>query len=116
MKEGDIVLTPLPQTDGAMKNRPALLLRELPPFGDYLACGISTQLRQTVPGFDDTISKADPDFAASGLLADSVIRLGFLAVLPRQRILGSIGEIAATRRAHLLRRLSKHLTADLGRD
>ena len=113
MKEGDIILTPLQQVDGVTKNRPALLLRELPPFGDYLACGISTQLHQTVPGFDDTITKADPDFASSGVLADSVIRLGFLAVLPRQRILGAIGAITAGRRARLLRRLSKHLTADL---
>lgn len=72
MKEGDIILTPLQQVDGAVKNRPALLLRELPPFGDFLACGISTQLRQFVPGFDDTITKTDLNFASSGLLADSL--------------------------------------------
>ena len=91
MREADVILTPLPQADGAMKNRPALLLRELPPFGDFLACGISTQLRQVVPEFDEVITGADADFASSGLLSDSVIRLGFLAVLPRQRILGVIG-------------------------
>lgn len=113
MKEGDIILTPLPQADGAVKNRPALLLRELPPFGDFLACGISTQHQQAVPGFDDTITKTDPDFAKSGLLADSVIRLGFLAVLPRKRILGAIGEIAVARHIRLLKRLSTHLMADL---
>lgn len=33
MKEGDVVLTPLSQADGSIKNRPALLLRELPPLG-----------------------------------------------------------------------------------
>ena len=99
--------------DGATKNRPVLLLRELPPFGDYLACGLSTQLHQAVPGFDETVSKSDSDFASSGLLADSLIRLGFLAVLPRQRILGAIGQIAADRHARLLRTLSKHLVANL---
>ncbi|NQU39646.1 MAG: transcriptional regulator [Lentisphaerae bacterium] len=112
MKEADVVLTPLPQANGSLKNRPALLLRELPPFGDYLACGISTQIRQAVPGFDDVISEADPDFPASGLVAESVIRLGFLAVLPRQRILGTIGEVATVRHARLLRNLSNHLVAN----
>jgi len=46
MKEGDVVLTPLPQTDGVIKNRPAVALCQMPPFGDWLVCGISTQLRQ----------------------------------------------------------------------
>ena len=113
MKEGDIILTPLPQANGAAKNRPALLLRELPPFGDYLACGISTQLHQAVPEFDDVISKADADFSRSGLLATSVIRLGFLAVLPSRRIVGAIGRVAPERHARLLRTLSRHLVANL---
>lgn len=46
MKEGHVVLTPLPQADGQIKSRPALLLRQLPPFGDFLVCGISTQIRE----------------------------------------------------------------------
>ena len=113
MTEADIILTPLPQSDGVMKNRPALLLRELPPFGDFLACGVSTQLHQAVPEFDEVIAKGDSDFLASGLAADSLIRLGFLAVLPRQRILGSIGQIAADRHARLLGNLGRHLMANL---
>ena len=32
MKEGDIILTPMPQADGKVKNRPAIYLREMPPF------------------------------------------------------------------------------------
>ncbi|WP_200816765.1 hypothetical protein [Planktothrix sp. PCC 11201] len=67
MKEADIVLTPIPQTDGKIKNRPVILLRELPPYKDFLVCGVSTQLHQQVQGFDDIISPSDPDFAASGL-------------------------------------------------
>jgi mRNA interferase MazF len=113
MKDADVILTPLPQADGKVKNRPALLLRELPPFGDFLACGVSTQIQQAVPGFDEVVSPGDLDFEASGLLAASVIRLGFLAVLPRQRILGSIGAIDITRHARLLRNLSNHLVANL---
>ena len=62
MKEGDIVLASFPQADGRMKNRPALVLREIPPFNDLLVCGISTQLRHCVGGFDETISAGDSDF------------------------------------------------------
>jgi hypothetical protein len=45
MNEGDVVLTPLPQADGAIKDRPAIALCQMPP-GDWLVCSVSTQLRQ----------------------------------------------------------------------
>ncbi len=109
MDEGDVILAPLPQADGQVKNRPAVALHCLPPFGDMLVCGISTQVHQLVSGFDEPITGSDADFGASGLLADSVIRLGFLAILPRQRIMGSIGAISAERYWRLLRRLSEYL-------
>ena len=62
MKEGEVILTPLPQADGVVKNRPALFLREMPPFGDVLVCGISTQLHQQTPDFDELIMRSDSDF------------------------------------------------------
>jgi len=113
VKEADIILAPFPQADGIVKNRPALLLRELPPFGDFLVCGISTQIHQAVPEFDDIIAQHHTDFSSSGLVSNSVIRLGFLAVLPRQRILGSIGSVATERPARLLTNLSKHLLSNI---
>ena len=67
MKEGDVVLTPVPQADGAIKNRPAIILREMPPYRDLLVCGVSTQLNQQVMDFDELLSPSDADFAASGL-------------------------------------------------
>ena len=109
MKEGSIILTPIPQADGQLKNRPALYLRELPPFRDMLVCGISTQVHQAVEGFDKIIVKDDSDYALSGLVADSIIRLGFLAVIPRKNVIGSIGSISSKRHARLLKQLSKHL-------
>ena len=69
MKEGDIVLTPVPQADGQFKNRPALFLRTMPPFNDALVCGISTQLQQQVAGFDEVVRRQDADFPNSGLAA-----------------------------------------------
>jgi mRNA interferase MazF len=109
MKEGDIVLTPVPQADGNIKNRPVLLLRRMPGFGDFLACGISSQLHQLIEGFDEIISSEDTDFKKSGLLAKSLLRLGFLALLPNKRIMGTIGSISSDRHQRLLNRLSQYL-------
>ena len=109
MKEGDVILTPLQQADGKVKNRPAIFLRELPHFQDALVCGVSTQVNQLVQGFDELITSQDNDFSNSGLVNDSLIRLGFLAVLPRRNIIGSIGSISHERHKRLLHRLSKYL-------
>jgi mRNA interferase MazF len=109
MKEGDIILTPMPQADGKVKNRPAIYLREMPLFRDALVCGVSTQTHQLAPDFDELITSQDSDFASSGLVNDSLIRLGFLAVLPRRNILGSIGSISPERHKRLLYKLSQYL-------
>ena len=114
MNEGDVVLSPLPQADGWAKNRPCVALRRMPGFGDWLVCGISTQLRQEVTGFDELIRIGDLDFPASGLKAASLIRLGFLAVLPEDRLLGAIGALAPERHQRLLGRLSAYLTQAAG--
>jgi mRNA interferase MazF len=111
MKEGEVILTPLPQADGKLKLRPAIALREMPPFGDFLVCGVSTQLQLLTPVLDELITRDDEDFAMSGLLAESIIRLGFLAVLPRKNIMGSIGAISSHRHHRLLKKLSDYLLA-----
>lgn len=111
MTEGDIVLALLPQADGEAKPRPALILRRMPGFGDLLVCGVSTQLRQRVAHFDEVIEPADADFMTSGLKAPSLIRLGFLAVLPENSFLGTIGFISAHRHLRLLSTLSEYLKA-----
>lgn len=109
MKQGNVILTPVPQSDGKLKNRPAVILREMPSYGDLLVCGISTQLHQHVKGFDEIISPVNEDFKSSGLLSESLIRLGFLSVLPCSRILGSIGTISSERHKRLLKNLSDYL-------
>lgn len=77
MRQGDVVVVPMPQADGMAKHRPAIILREMPPFRDVLLCGVSTQLRQAAKDFDEVISPTDADFASSGLKEESLIRLGF---------------------------------------
>ena len=105
MKEGDIALAQLQQADGQYKTRPILLLKQLPPFQDWLVCGISSQLRHFTPGFDEIIQISDQDFDGSGLRTASVIRLGFLATLAPNDIQGVIGDIDSER----YRRLLNHL-------
>ena len=109
MKSGDVIVTPLPQADGVRKNRPALVLGAMRPYGDLLVCGISTQRHAFVDGFDETLSPGDPDFSAAGLTAPSLIRLGFLSTIPLSEIKGRIGTVSGTRHQRLLGRLAAHL-------
>ncbi len=108
MKDGDVLLAALRQADGAIKDRPVVLLRHMPPFGDLLVCGVSSQLQQSAE-LDELISPNDVDFRTSGLKSASIIRLGFLAVLPRSEFHGRIGSISKLRHHRLLERLADFL-------
>lgn len=110
MKPGDVVLTPLPQADGQVKPRPAVVLAVVPPFDDAIACGVSTQLRHAVPGFDDFIAPEDADFEQSGLKARSVIRLGYVTVLMPDDVLCRIGSVSPVRLKGLLARFGGYFT------
>jgi mRNA interferase MazF len=114
MKDGDVLLASLPQGDGIFKDRPVLLLRRMPPFQDFLVCGISTQIQQAVPDLDETITPVEGDFRTSGLKTASLIRLGYLAVLSRSEIKGRLGSVSAARRHRLLTRLSDFLRPSAG--
>jgi len=111
MREGDVVIAYLPQSDGQNKPRPALVLRLMRPYGDPLVCGISTQLRQAVPGLDEVLN---PD-AENGLQATSLLRVGFLNVLSADRVRGVIGSIPDALRRELLQRLAEYLTQPTNR-
>jgi mRNA interferase MazF len=108
VKPGDIVLTPLPQADGQVKPRPAVVLALLAPFNDALACGISTQLRHAGPGFDDPIGQQDEDYRQSGLKAESVIRLGYLTVVMPEDVICRIGSVSSPRLRRMPERLGGH--------
>ena len=111
MNESDVILTPVPQADGKFKLRPAVLLREMPgTYRDVLVCGVSTQAHLRVPDFDKIVAMNDNDFSASGLMKESLIRLGYLAVIPTKSIAGSIGSISKDRHRRLLNRLIKYLS------
>ena len=112
MKPGNIVLAALPQSDGKLKQRPALLLKFIPPYNDLLVCGISSKLHQEVIGFDQTLKPNDSDFASSKLVQSSVIRLGYLVVLPKAIVSGSIGHISDKRLQHLKQSLVDFLLSN----
>ncbi|MEP7011327.1 MAG: type II toxin-antitoxin system PemK/MazF family toxin [Acidobacteriota bacterium] len=113
MREGNVAIAALPQVDGEKKNRPILLLREMPRHQDFLVCGISSRLLRRIPGFDELIVPADADFRSSGLLSPSLFRLDFLNVLHRTKIIGSIGSVSTERHRRILSALSSYLLGDL---
>ena len=94
MKEaGQVVVFRFPQTDlEEGKLRPALLVGKLPgEYDDWFICMISSQTRQYVAGFDEIIQENDTDFGESGLKVTSVIRVGRLAVVSGEILIGAIG-------------------------
>lgn len=108
---GQIVLFRFPQTDlEEGKSRPALLLAQLPgAHDDWLICMISSQTRYFVPEFDEIVRESDPDFSESGLKVASVIRIGRLAVVQGEILLGAIGQIAPKRLQRIKERLADWL-------
>ena len=112
MKSGDIILASLPQADGKTKLRPALVLKQMLPYKDLLVCGISTQINQEVLGFDEIINDNDIDFIESGLIQKSLIRVGYIAIIPVKIVAGSIGKISLNRLNKIKKRLSDFILSE----
>jgi mRNA interferase MazF len=109
IKEGDIALVELPQSAGAFKLRPAVILKQLPKFHDFLVCGISSQQHQYVENFDEMIDENHELFPLTGLHKNSMIRLSSLAVFSIDKILRSIGKIPPAMHTALLQRLGEFI-------
>ncbi len=73
MHEGDIILIDFPQCDGSYKSRPALILKQLPKYNDFLVCGISAQISQYIHDCDEIINEHDLHFHETGLLKTILI-------------------------------------------
>ena len=111
-RPGQVILFRFPQTDQLPgKLRPALLLAALPgPYDDWLICMISSRVSQCIEGFDEVVPQDAPDFASSGLKKASVVRVGRLAVVGGQTLVGSIGEIAGDRLTRIRANLTRWIT------
>ena len=113
MKEaGQVVVFRFPQTDlEEGKLRPALLVGKLPgEYDDWLICMISSQTRQYIAGFDEMVQEEDDDFEASGLKVTSVIRVGRLAVVSGEILIGAIGQVSSERLSRVKKRLADWLS------
>ena len=76
-------------------------------YDDWLICMISSQIRHRIPGFDQVIQENDRDFADSGLKTASVIRVGRLAVVEGEILVGAIGQISLERLRQIKTRLAE---------
>lgn len=93
------------------KVRPALLLAQLPGLhDDWLTCMISSQRKHFNRGFDEIVEQSDSDFVPSGLKLSSVIRIGRLAVVEGNVLLGAVGEISDERLKRIKTRLAQWLS------
>ncbi|RME83255.1 MAG: type II toxin-antitoxin system PemK/MazF family toxin [Caldilineae bacterium] len=115
-KAGQVVVFRFPHTDlSAAKLRPALLLGKLPgEYDDWLICMISSQTRQYIEGFDEIVKESDQDFGESGLKVASVIRVGRLAVVSGDILVGAIGTISPERLHRIRQNLMKWLSGETG--
>ncbi len=71
---------------------------------------ISSQTHQFIGGFDEIMNDDDKDFEQSGLKVASVIRVGRLAVVSGEILLGAIGEISSERLSRIKKNLSDWLS------
>lgn len=98
-KPGQVAVFRFPQTDlNEGKLRPALLIAPLPGHHkDWLCCMISTQMHQAITDFDETIDQDSLDFIPSGLKVPSLVRVGRLAVINSDILIGTLGDISHER-------------------
>jgi mRNA interferase MazF len=109
VKQGDIVVASLQQSDGKIKLRPVLVLKSMPQYHDLLVCGISSQLWNFVEGFDEKIEDSHPDFKISGLTRSSIVRIGYLATLDIRDIKGTIRHVSSETINLIISRLVEYL-------
>ena len=112
--EGLTVLFRFPQTDQQEgKLRPALLIRRVPgQYDDWLVCMITSRLEHVIVGFDEVVRPGDVDFDKSGLRVTSLLRIGRLAVVNKDVLVGQIGEIDAARLLRIKRKLAEWLVQE----
>jgi mRNA interferase MazF len=83
-RSGDIVLVPFPFTDlSSAKRRPALLLRNLGEFGDWLCLPVTTRAAHR-----ESLPLRDEDFADGALIYASWVRLDRPTLLSESIMLG----------------------------
>jgi mRNA interferase MazF len=111
MKPGDVVLVRFPEASLAPgKVRPALVVALAPGrYADVLLALVTSRGYQEVPDFDEVVSVADEDFAATRLKSTSVIRLARLVTVETEIFEGRLGMISPARLQRVRQRLIEWL-------
>ena len=109
MEKGSVIKVAFVQGDGKIKFRPAIALAKVPPFNDWIVCGISSKINSEVKGLDILINKNHPDFKQWGLPYHGIIRAGFIVTIPENMINGVIGNISKETNKNLLTNISEFL-------
>ncbi|NOT00584.1 MAG: type II toxin-antitoxin system PemK/MazF family toxin [Phycisphaerales bacterium] len=108
LRRGDVVLVPLPFADlTGSKVRPAVVLSAGPQGPELIIAFITSVLtNRSLRGAEVEISRSDPEFLATGLKSDSLIRTDKLVTLSRtvvSRRLGVTGPATLAKLAAKLR-------------
>lgn len=94
MEEGRVVRVAFQQADGAIKLRPAVVLKRLPHGPDLLVCGISGKLHREMRGVDIVVREQDRDFGSMGLPFASLIRYAYITTVPLHAVQDPIGSVS----------------------
>ena len=95
------------------KTSPRAFVGKLPgKHDDWLICMISSQTHQYIAEFDEIVKESDNDFSESGLKVASVIRVGRLAIVSGEILLGAIGQISKERLVHIKSRLADWISKE----
>jgi mRNA interferase MazF len=88
-RSGDIVLVPFPFTDlSASKRRPALLIRSLGEFGDWLCLPVTSQSAHQA-----SVGLREDDFIGEELPKASWVRVNRPTILSEEIMLGRIATV-----------------------
>jgi mRNA interferase MazF len=98
------------QADGAIKLRPAVVLKQLPSGPDLVVCGISSKLHREMPGVDVVVDEQHPDFSIMGLPFPSLIRSAYLTTVPLRAVQDPIGAVSPATFQLIIRQLTTYLS------
>ncbi len=93
MKAGDICRVGFPQPDGNIKGRPVVLIKEVPPFKDWMVALVTGKTRNMDSTLDYLLRDSDSGFSGTGLTKTSLIRMGVISTINTGLIQGKLGEL-----------------------
>jgi mRNA interferase MazF len=105
--KGKIILITFPFTDLTSKKlRPALVLAESEK--DVTVVFISSRMKKATL-YDVLLGKKHPEFSRTGLKVDSFIKIGKIATLSKELIVGELGEVGPKLKKEINEKIERSL-------